>query len=152
MTAQAKVYKKTVSDLNKGINTILKFMTFLVVPLCVLLVWSQMRTVGGWNAAIASGEWRQAIVSAVAGVVGMIPEGLVLLTSLNFAVAAMRLARKNTLVQELESVETLARVDCLNLDKTGTITDGRHHVRSSGHAGTHGRRRSRGERGDPGAV
>ncbi len=99
-------------------------MTFLVVPLCVLLVWSQMRTVGGWNAAIASGEWRQAIVSAVAGVVGMIPEGLVLLTSLNFAVAAMRLARKNTLVQELESVETLARVDCLNLDKTGTITDG----------------------------
>lgn len=124
LTAQAKVYKKNVSDLNKGINTILKFMTFLVVPLCVLLVWSQMRTVGGWNAAIASGEWRQAIVSAVAGVVGMIPEGLVLLTSLNFAVAAMRLARKNTLVQELESVETLARVDCLNLDKTGTITDG----------------------------
>ena len=62
--------------------------------------------------------------SAVAGVVGMIPEGLVLLTSLNFAVAAMRLARHNTLVQELESVETLARVDALNLDKTGTITDG----------------------------
>ena len=54
----------------------------------------------------------------------MIPEGLVLLTSLNFAVAAMRLARHNTLVQELESVETLARVDALNLDKTGTITDG----------------------------
>ncbi len=64
------------------------------------------------------------MVSAVAGVVGMIPEGLVLLTSLNFAVAAMRLARHNTLVQELESVETLARVDALNLDKTGTITDG----------------------------
>ncbi len=99
-------------------------MTFLVVPLCVLLVWLQTTTVGGWNAAIASGEWRQAIVLAVAGVVGMISEGLVLLTSLNFAVAAMRLARKNTLVQELESVETLARVDCLNLDKTGTITHG----------------------------
>lgn len=124
LTAQAKVYKKTVSDLNKGINTILKFMTFLVVPLCALLIWSQMRTVGGWSAALATGEWRQAVVSAVAGVVGMIPEGLVLLTSLNFAVAAMRLARKNTLVQELESVETLARVDALNLDKTGTITDG----------------------------
>jgi cation-transporting ATPase E len=60
----------------------------------------------------------------VAGVVGMIPEGLVLLTSLNFALAVIRLARKNTLVQQLESVETLARVDCLNLDKTGTITDG----------------------------
>ena len=124
LTAQAKVYKKTVSDLTAGINTILKFMTFLVVPLCVLLIWSQIRTVGGWDYAIATGEWRAAVVSAVAGVVGMIPEGLVLLTSLNFALAAMRLARKNTLVQELESVETLARVDCLNLDKTGTVTDG----------------------------
>ena len=124
LTAQAKVYKKTVSDLNKGINTILKFMTFLVVPLCALLIWSQINTVGGWGVAIATGQWRQAVVSAVAGVVGMIPEGLVLLTSLNFALAAIRLARKNTLVQELESVETLARVDSLNLDKTGTITDG----------------------------
>ena len=124
LTAQAKVYKKTVSDLNKGINTILKFMTFLVVPLCILLIPSQVHTVGGWGTALSTGEWRQAVVSAVAGVVGMIPEGLVLLTSLNFAVAAMRLARHNTLVQELESVETLARVDALNLDKTGTITDG----------------------------
>ena len=124
LTAQAKVYKKTVSDLNKGINTILKFMTFLVVPLCVLLIWSQVHAVGGWDVAISTGQWRSAVVSAVAGVVGMIPEGLVLLTSLNFALAAIRLARKNTLVQELESVETLARVDCLNLDKTGTVTDG----------------------------
>ena len=124
LTAQAKVYKKTVSDLNRGINTILKFMTFLVVPLCILLILSQIHTVGGWGTALSTGEWRQAVVSAVAGVVGMIPEGLVLLTSLNFAVAAMRLARHNTLVQELESVETLARVDALNLDKTGTITDG----------------------------
>ena len=124
LTAQAKVYKKTVSDLNKGINTILKFMTFLVVPLRILLILSQIHTVGGWGTALSTGEWRQAVVSAVAGVVGMIPEGLVLLTSLNFAVAAMRLARHNTLVQELESVETLARVDALNLDKTGTITDG----------------------------
>ena len=124
LTAQAKVYKKTVSDLNKGINTILKFMTFLVVPLCILLILSQIHTVGGWGTALSTGEWQQAVVSAVAGVVGMIPEGLVLLTSLNFAVAAMRLARHNTLVQELESVETLARVDALNLDKTGTITDG----------------------------
>lgn len=74
LTARAKVYRKTVSDLNKGINTILKFMTFLVVPLCVLLIWSQVRTVGGWNVAISTGEWRSAVISAVAGVVGMIPE------------------------------------------------------------------------------
>lgn len=124
LTREAKVYRKTVSDLSRGINTILKFMTFLVVPLCVLLIVSQIRTVGGWDVALATGAWRRAVVSAVAGVVGMIPEGLVLLTSLNFAIAAMRLARHNTLVQELESVETLARVDCLNVDKTGTVTDG----------------------------
>lgn len=124
LAAQAKVYTKTISDLSRGINTILKYMTMVVVPLCVLLVWSQMHKVGGFVEAWQTGAWRGAVVSAVAGVVGMIPEGLVLLTSLNFAVAAMRLARKQTLVQELESVETLARVDCLNLDKTGTITDG----------------------------
>lgn len=124
LAAQAKVYTKTISDLSRGINTILKYMTMVVVPLCMLLVWSQMHKVGGFVEAWQTGAWRVAVVSAVAGVVGMIPEGLVLLTSLNFAVAAMRLARKQTLVQELESVETLARVDCLNLDKTGTITDG----------------------------
>lgn len=124
LAAQAKVYTKTISDLSRGINTILKYMTMVVVPLCVLLVWSQMHKVGGFVEAWQTDAWRGAVVSAVAGVVGMIPEGLVLLTSLNFAVAAMRLARKQTLVQELESVETLARVDCLNLDKTGTITDG----------------------------
>ncbi|RBP99573.1 HAD-IC family P-type ATPase [Bifidobacterium xylocopae] len=124
LTAQAKVYKKVHSDLNEGINTILKAMTFVVVPLCVLLIWTQLRAVGGFQEAFQTGAWRGAVVSAVAGVVGMIPEGLVLLTSLNFALAAIRLARKNTLVQELESVETLARVDALNLDKTGTITDG----------------------------
>ncbi|MDD6372975.1 MAG: HAD-IC family P-type ATPase [Bifidobacteriaceae bacterium] len=124
LTAQAKVFTRTRSDLQDGINKILKAMTFVVVPLCILLVLSQMRRVGGWEAAIAGGQWRDAVVSSVAGVVGMIPEGLVLLTSLNFAIAAMRLARQNTLVQELEAVETLARVDCLNLDKTGTITDG----------------------------
>lgn len=124
LAAQAKVYTKTISDLSRGINTILKWMTIVVVPLCVLLVWSQINKVGGFAVALQTGQWKSAVVSAVAGVVGMIPEGLVLLTSLNFAVAAMRLARKKTLVQELESVETLARVDCLNLDKTGTITDG----------------------------
>ncbi|GGI12650.1 haloacid dehalogenase [Galliscardovia ingluviei] len=124
LTAQAKVYQRTHSDLVTGINTILKWMTVVVVPLCALLVWTQIRTVGGWDIAIQTGAWKQAVVSSVAGVVGMIPEGLVLLTSLNFAVAAMRLARHNTLVQELEAVETLARVDALNLDKTGTLTDG----------------------------
>ncbi len=124
LTAKAKVFTKTHSDLNEGINKILRAMTFVVVPLCILLVWTQLLAVGGLQSAIHTGMWRDAVVSAVAGVVSMIPEGLVLLTSLNFAIAAIRLAREQTLVQELEAVETLARVDALNLDKTGTITDG----------------------------
>lgn len=124
LTAEAKVFKKSHSDINDGINKILKFMIVIVIPLCALLMWSQIRLVGGVETAIAQGTWRTAVVQAVAGIVGLIPEGLVLLTSLNFALAALRLARQNTLVQELESVETLARVDALNLDKTGTITDG----------------------------
>ncbi|WP_018143594.1 HAD-IC family P-type ATPase [Alloscardovia criceti] len=124
LTAEAKVYVQTHSDINDGINKILRFMIIIVVPLCALLIWSQIRLVGGWDAALTTGSWRQAVVQAVAGIVGLIPEGLVLLTSLNFALAALRLARQNTLVQELNAVETLARVDALNLDKTGTITDG----------------------------
>ena len=124
LTQEAKVYKRTHSDINDGINKILRFMIIIVVPLCALLIWSQMRVMGGWNTAIANGSWREAVVQAVAGIGGLIPEGLVLLTSLNFALAALRLARQNTLVQELDAVETLARVDALNLDKTGTITDG----------------------------
>lgn len=124
LTAKAKVYKKVHSDLQEGINKILKYMTYIVIPLCLFLAWSQISAVGGLSQAFQTGAWRAATVSAVAGVVGMIPEGLVLLTSLNFALSAIRLSRKNTLVQQMESVETLARVDCLNLDKTGTITDG----------------------------
>lgn len=125
LTAEAKVYKKTVSDLNKGINKILKAMTFVIIPLGILLVITQFNTVGGFKTAMEQGTWRHAVSGSVAGITGMIPEGLVLLTSLNFAVAAMKLAKQKTLVQEMEAVETLARVDCLNCDKTGTITDGR---------------------------
>ncbi len=124
LTEEAKVYTTTHSDINDGINKILRFMIVIVVPMCALLIWSQIRLAGGWQTAWLDGSWRQAVVQAVAGIVGLIPEGLVLLTSLNFALAALRLARQNTLVQELNAVETLARVDALNLDKTGTLTDG----------------------------
>ena len=124
LTSQVKKFTKTHSDLNDGINKILKVMTIIGIPMVVLLAWSQIRVVGGFEAAFTSDLWKDADISAVSGVVGMIPEGLVLLISLNFAIAAMRLARQNTLVQELDAVETLARVDALNLDKTGTITDG----------------------------
>ncbi len=94
------------------------------MPMALLLGLSQVRALGGWAEVTSTGTWREAVVQAVAGVVGMIPDGLVLLVSINFALAAVVLARQNVLVQELPAVEILARVDALCLDKTGTITDG----------------------------
>jgi len=91
----------------------------------LMLAWSQISAAGGGQAARATGAWRMATVAAIAGVVGMVPQGLVLLTSVNFATASLRLARRRVLVQELPAVEVLARVDTLCLDKTGTITTGR---------------------------
>lgn len=120
LTAQAKVYKKVHSDLQDGINTILKGLVWVVVPLSIILLVSQIQL----EMKTASGSWQSAVISTVAGVVSLIPQGLVLLTSVNFALSGIRLARKKVLVQQLNSIETLARVDCLNLDKTGTITDG----------------------------
>ena len=90
----------------------------------LLLLWSQLRVAGGISGSLDSGQWKAAVVLAVAGVVGMVPQGLVLLTSVNFAAAAMTLARRKVLVQELPAVEVLARVDMLCLDKTGTLTSG----------------------------
>jgi cation-transporting ATPase E len=124
LTADAKEFKLASSDLRDGINKILKYISFGIIPVSILLILTNMFEAGGVLEAIANGSWRNAIVYAAAGIIGMIPEGLVLLTSLNFALAAIILARKNVLVTELNSVETLARVNELILDKTGTITDG----------------------------
>jgi cation-transporting ATPase E len=119
LTAKAKVFHRVHSDLEDGINTILRWLVAIVVPTGALLFWSQMHI-----AHRGPDWWKPAIVSSVAGVVGMIPEGLVLLTSLNFAVSALYLAHQHVLIQQMQSVETLARVNCVNLDKTGTLTDG----------------------------
>ncbi|GAA2514617.1 HAD-IC family P-type ATPase [Rarobacter incanus] len=124
LTAAAKQYSRARSELQEGINKILKVVSLMIVPIALLLANSQLQAKGGWSQALAGEHWKDAIVAAVAGVVGMIPDGLVLLTSLNFALAAMLLARSKVLVQELPAVEVLARVDVLCLDKTGTITDG----------------------------
>jgi len=124
ITAQAKRFSLVGSELRDGINKVLLVVSWVIVPIAVLLFWSQIRNEGGWSAALADGGWRDAVVQAVAGIVGMVPEGLVLLTSINFALAAVILARRQVLVQELPAVEVLARVDVLCLDKTGTITDG----------------------------
>ena len=124
VTAAAKRYSVVSSDLRDGVNKILRIVSVGIVPIALLLAWSQLTATGGIGQAFVGDNWKDAITAAVAGIVGLIPEGLVLLTSLNFAVAAMLLARQKVLVQELPAVEVLARVDVLCLDKTGTLTDG----------------------------
>lgn len=120
---QVKRFTVARSELRAGIDTVLKVVSWVIVPMALLIGWAQVRASGGWDAMLDSG-WRAVVVSAVAGVVALVPQGLVLLTSVNFALAAMMLARKKVLVQELPAVEVLARVDTICLDKTGTITSG----------------------------
>ena len=115
LASEARRFTLVRSELAEGINTILRFVTYALVPTAALLAYSQLRAHSGW---------REAVSGVVAGVVAMVPEGLVLLTSLAFAVAAMSLARRKVLVQELPAVEGLARVDVVCLDKTGTLTEG----------------------------
>ncbi|HEY5077856.1 MAG TPA: HAD-IC family P-type ATPase, partial [Acidimicrobiia bacterium] len=115
LATEARRFTLTRSELMDGINRILQYVQWALVPTAVLLAFSQFKVQHTTHAAIAG---------VVAGVVAMVPEGLVLLTSLAFGVAAMTLARRQVLVQELPAVEGLARVDVILLDKTGTLTEG----------------------------
>ncbi|MDQ1475964.1 MAG: cation-transporting P-type ATPase, partial [Actinomycetota bacterium] len=115
LAAEARRFTRTRSELMDGINVILRYVQYALVPTAVLLAFSQFKVQANNRAAIAG---------VVAGVVAMVPEGLVLLTSLAFGVAAVTLARRQVLVQELPAVEGLARVDVILLDKTGTLTQG----------------------------
>ena len=116
ITSEAKEFKRHNSELKNSLNAILKVISIIIVPLGALLFYKQYYVVGN--------TFKDSIVSMVAGVLGMIPEGLVLLTSVALTLGALVLANKKTLVQELYCIETLARVDTLCLDKTGTITEG----------------------------
>ncbi len=113
LTAQARRFDLAHSTLMAGINRLLRILTWVIVPVGVLLVVSQLRSAGGLA---------EAMVGSVAGLVPMIPEGLVLMTSVAFAVGVIRLGRRRCLVQELPAIEVLARVDVLCADKTGTLT------------------------------
>lgn len=124
LTAEARRFSLVNSEIRNSINKIILYITWALIPIIALVINGQMNAHGGWGESIASGDWRTAVVSAVASIVAMIPEGLVLLTSISFGMAAMTLARKNVLVQELPAVEGLARVDMVCLDKTGTLTEG----------------------------
>ena len=116
ITREAKEFKKHNSELRNSLNRILKVISIIILPLGILLFYKQYAIVGD--------TFRNSVVSTVAGVLGMIPEGLVLLTSVALTLGALYLANRKTLVQELYCIETLARVDTLCLDKTGTITEG----------------------------
>ena len=125
LAREARRYSVVTSELQVGTNRVLRWISWVIVPVALLLLWSQMRGTAISAAGASTGQWRPALVAAVAGVVGMVPQGLVLLTSVNFATASLTLARRRVLVQELPAVEVLARVDTLCLDKTGTLTTGR---------------------------
>ncbi len=115
LAEDAKRFTLATSELRTGIDDIIRLISYAIVPTAALLLWSQLSAHEGW---------REAAAGTVAGVVAMVPEGLVLLTSMAFAAGVVRLGQRQALVQELAAVETLARVDVLCLDKTGTLTEG----------------------------
>lgn len=116
ITSEAKEFKRHNSELRNSLNAILKVISIIIVPLGAMLFYKQYM--------IVEDTLKDSVVNMVAAVLGMIPEGLVLLTSVALTLGSMVLATKKTLVQELYCIETLARVDTLCLDKTGTITEG----------------------------
>ena len=121
ISSGAKYVKKINSEIMSSLQKIIKILTFIIIPIGIALFYSQFHVQGA--------TWQTAVVKTVAAVIGMIPEGLVLLTSTVLAVSVIRLSRSKVLVQELYCIETLARVDTLCLDKTGTLTEGNMEVR-----------------------
>nr|WP_277605753.1 HAD-IC family P-type ATPase [Glycomyces sp. L485] len=115
LVEEASRFTRTNSELQSAINRFIKLISWLIIPVAILLIVSQLAD---------QENWTNTIVSTVAGIVPMIPEGLVLLTSVAFAVGIIRLGQRQCLVQELPAIEGLARADVLCLDKTGTLTEG----------------------------
>ncbi|MGY1734998.1 HAD-IC family P-type ATPase [Geodermatophilus sp. SYSU D00684] len=117
LAAQAKAFTRTRSELVEGTTRLLRWIALGLLVVGPAVLWSQFRT-------DENADWRDAVTGTVGALVGMIPEGLVLLTTLAFLLGAAGLARRRTLVRELPAVEGLARVDVVCLDKTGTLTYG----------------------------
>jgi len=117
IAAEAKVFSKTKSEIQVSVNRLLKYITWVIVFAVPLQLWTQFNV-------SESDNWEDAVIRSAAGLVGLVPEGLVLLTTLAFLLAAVQLTRQQVLVQELPAVEGLARVSVVCLDKTGTITTG----------------------------
>ncbi|BAU30932.1 HAD-IC family P-type ATPase [Microcella alkaliphila] len=124
ITAEAKQFSLVNSELRQALARVITWISWLLIPVGLIAINGQMQALGGWETAIANGTWREASVGAIAGLIAMIPQGLVFMTSVSLAVGAVKLSQKQVLVQELAAVEGLARVDILCLDKTGTLTEG----------------------------
>ncbi|HEX9088357.1 MAG TPA: HAD-IC family P-type ATPase [Arthrobacter sp.] len=125
LAADAKRFSLVNSEIRNSLNRILGWLTWALLPVALIVANGEMQSRGGWEAALASGAWTSALVGVIASVIAMVPLGLVLLSSVAFAVGGVRMAGNNVLIQELAAVEGLARVDVLCLDKTGTLTEGR---------------------------
>lgn len=121
---EAKRFQLVSSELRTSIDRVLRWVGWGVGPIGLLVLNAQMMVAGGWVQAWQQGTWSQAVVNTIASLTAMIPLGLVLMTSIAFAVGAARLAGQKVLVNELPAVEGLARVDVICLDKTGTLTAG----------------------------
>ncbi|WP_326659090.1 HAD-IC family P-type ATPase [Streptomyces sp. NBC_00385] len=116
LAEEASRFTLVQSELRSGISTILKYVTWMMIPTAIGLIISQL--------VVKDNNFKESVARTVGGIVPMIPEGLVLLTSVAFAIGVVRLGRKQCLVQELPAIEGLARVDVVCLDKTGTLTEG----------------------------
>ncbi|MET0736366.1 MAG: HAD-IC family P-type ATPase [Microbacterium sp.] len=121
---EAKRFSLVASEVRNSVNRVLTWMSWIIAPVGLLVLNAQMMVAGGWVSAWETGSWVQAVVNTIAALTAMIPLGLVLMTSITFAVGAAKLAAKQVLVNELPAVEGLARVDVICLDKTGTLTAG----------------------------
>lgn len=121
ISKEAKYVKEVNSQIMKSLNKIIKTISIVIIPVGALLFFNQLGLEGNCL--------KNAVINTVAAIIGMIPEGLVLLTSTVLAVSVLRLSKNKVLVQELYCIETLARVDMLCLDKTGTITEGKMEVK-----------------------
>lgn len=125
MAADARRFSLVASELRESLARVVRWISWLLLPIVLLSFFGQLRALGGWNQAVTDGTLNQALVGSVAALISLVPQGLVLLTSLALSLGAIRLARKNVLAQELAAVEGLARVDVVCFDKTGTLTDGK---------------------------
>ena len=124
ITAEARRFTLVNSEVRNDINRIVQLISWALIPLIAIVVNGQVQARGGWDSAFETGAWREAALASVASIVSTVPQGLVFMTSVAFAVGAVKLARRQVLVQELAAVEGLARVDIVCLDKTGTLTEG----------------------------